>query len=257
MEGRFPAGEANLCTSSLYYDALISADYLCRELGIRNDYRRRAVTLRRNIESYFGADMGGYETYRYYDGNKVLRAWIAIPLTMGIDERKQGTTDALLSKRLWSENGVLTAEGDATYWDRATLYAFRGIMAAGLTDRVLDYLSNYSRKRLLGEHVPYPIEAFPEGSGRHLSAESGLYCRIFTEGLFGIRPTGLSSFAMTVQLPETWNEMSLRRVHAFGNDFDICVRREENGLRVTVGNATRKYCDKTVKEGSRIDVKLK
>lgn len=257
LEGRFPAGEANLCTSSLYYDALISADYLCRELGIRNDYRRRAVTLRRNIESYFGADMGGYETYRYYDGNKVLRAWIAIPLTMGIDERKQGTTDALLSKRLWSENGVLTAEGDATYWDRATLYAFRGIMAAGLTDRVLDYLSNYSRKRLLGEHVPYPIEAFPEGSGRHLSAESGLYCRIFTEGLFGIRPTGLSSFAMTVQLPETWNEMSLRRVHAFGNDFDICVRREENGLRVTVGNATRKYCDKTVKEGSRIDVKLK
>lgn len=30
LEGRFPAGEANLCTSSLYYDALRSAAYLAR-----------------------------------------------------------------------------------------------------------------------------------------------------------------------------------------------------------------------------------
>ena len=37
-----------------------------------------------------------------------------------------------------------------------------------------------------GEHVPYPVEAWPEGNQRHLSAESALYCRIFTEGLFGL-----------------------------------------------------------------------
>jgi len=34
LEGRFPAGKANLCTSSLYYDALNSAAMLGRELGV-------------------------------------------------------------------------------------------------------------------------------------------------------------------------------------------------------------------------------
>ncbi|MDO4950630.1 MAG: hypothetical protein Q4E49_01045, partial [Bacteroidales bacterium] len=37
LEGRFPAGDANLCTSSLYYDALLSASYLVKELGIRHE----------------------------------------------------------------------------------------------------------------------------------------------------------------------------------------------------------------------------
>ena len=35
LEGRFPTGEANLCTSTLYYDALLSAVPLGRELGVR------------------------------------------------------------------------------------------------------------------------------------------------------------------------------------------------------------------------------
>ena len=34
LENRFPAGDANLCTSSLYYDALRSAALLGRYLGI-------------------------------------------------------------------------------------------------------------------------------------------------------------------------------------------------------------------------------
>ena len=33
LENRFPSGDANLCTSTLYYDALISAAYLADELG--------------------------------------------------------------------------------------------------------------------------------------------------------------------------------------------------------------------------------
>lgn len=33
LEGRFPAGKANICTSSLLYDALNSAAYLGRDLG--------------------------------------------------------------------------------------------------------------------------------------------------------------------------------------------------------------------------------
>lgn len=62
--------------------------------------------------------------------------------------------------------------------------------------KATDYLRFYSSQRLLGEHVPYAIEAWPEGNQRHLSAESGLYCRIITEGMFGIRPTGLNSFVL-------------------------------------------------------------
>lgn len=259
LEGRFPAGKANLCTSSLYYDALISASYICRILGEKTDYAVRARKLRADIESYFGADMGGYRTYRYYDGNEVLRAWIAIPLTMGIDERAVETTAALLSDRLWSENGIVTAEGDKTYWDRATLYAFRGIMATGGVDKVLDYLNDYSVKRLLGEHVPYPVEAYPEGGGRHLSAESGLYLRIFTEGLFAIRPIGLDSFSMIAQIPDGWNRMSLNRIKAFGRDFGIEVSRAGEKLRVEVyGSDTgTRYYRGSVVPGSRIDIKLK
>ena len=76
-------------------------------------------------------------------------------------------------------------------------------------------MSYYSGVRLLGDHVPYAIEAWPEGSQRHLSAESGLYCRILTEGVFGIRPTGFRSFTLTPRLPAAWDRMSLRRVRAF------------------------------------------
>ena len=47
LEGRFPAGKANLCTSSLYYDALLSAAYLAEELGkgsaVSKEYRKQAA----------------------------------------------------------------------------------------------------------------------------------------------------------------------------------------------------------------------
>ena len=242
LEGRFPSGDANLCTSCLYYDALNSAVYLGRELGLPSGrielYARQARKLRKDIGRYFGADVEGFRTYRYYDGNDVLRAWICIPLTVGIYDRAEGTADALFSPRLWTENGLLTEAGDKTYWDRSTLYALRGVFACGETDRALEYLRDYSRKRLLGDHVPYPIEAWPEGNQRHLSAESGLYCRIFTEGLFGIRPTGFRSFELTPRLPAGWDRMALRHVRAFGSDFDVVVERDveagQEQLRATV-----------------------
>ena len=115
LENRFPSGEANLCTSSLYYDALISAAYLSQEIGKGNAgmYRKQASVLRKNIENYFGANVEGFDTYAYYKGNDVLRSWICIPLTVGIDERADATIAALFSPRLWTENGLLTqARGD-------------------------------------------------------------------------------------------------------------------------------------------------
>lgn len=258
LEGRFPSGDANLCTSSLYYDALISASFLAPEIGMGNGqkYRRQAETLRKNINKYFDGNIEGFDTYAYYKGNDKLRAWICIPLSVGIDEKAAPTLDALFSPKLWTENGLLTESTDNTFWDRSTLYALRGAYTVGATDRATEYLKRYSAKRLLGDHVPYAIEAWPEGGQRHLSAESGLYGRIITEGLFGIRPTGLKSFSLTPRLPKGWDYMNLRRIKAFGSDFDIEVKRlADNKLSVKVINGEKSY-HFTPEYGKSINVKF-
>jgi hypothetical protein len=257
LEGRFPAGNANLCTSSLYYDALISASYLGnilnkdkRQIGV---YQKQAIQLKSAIEKFFGKKIAGYDTYRYYEENDVLRAWICIPLTMGIYDRKAGTIAALFSSELWTEDGLASLSGDKTFWDRSTLYALRGVLASGETDKALNFLHYYSNRRLLGDHVPYPVEAYPEGSQRHLSAESGLYCRIFTEGLFGVRPTGLSSFNFTPRLPSSWSNMKLRHIRAFNHDFDIVVEKINNQLKVSISEREMSIFTKIINNGESID----
>ncbi len=261
LEGRFPTGEANLCTSTLYYDALLSAVPLGRELGVMPAvtarYAAEAGALAKAIDAHFGGEVGGYDTYRYYDGNTLLRSWICMPLIVGLRERCEGTVRALLSPELLTDDGLLTEQGGATFWDRSTLYALRGIYNAGYADRATEMLHHYSQCRLLGDHVPYPIEAWPEGSQRHLSAESGLYCRIVTEGLFGIRPAGLRSFDLTPGMPSAWERMSLRRIRAFDADFDISVGREVGGkLRITVMQAGKKPKIYRAAPGATIRVKL-
>lgn len=262
LEGRFPAGDANLCTSSLYYDALISAGYLAKELGkpssIAKQYEKEAKLLKANINKYFSGNIEGFDTYAYYNGNDVLRSWICIPLTVDIFDRKEGTINALFSPRLWTENGLLTQAGTETFWDRSTLYALRGVYAAGARQKATEYLKSYSATRLLGEHVPYPIEAWPEGSQQHLSAESGLYCRIITEGLFGIRPTGFNSFNLTAQLPDKWDYMELKNIKAFRSaPFDIKIDREKGNkinIRIVSGEKTIKKYVSIV--GATINIKL-
>lgn len=253
LEGRFPAGTANLCTSSLYYDALNSALYLGKEIGEDSrqmkSFRQQAGQLKKSIEKYFGARVEGFDTYRYYKENTALRAWICIPLTMGIYERKAGTIEALFSPRLWTQDGLASLAGDKTFWDRSTLYALRGVLAVGETDKAIPFLHHYSNRRLLGDHVPYPVEAYPEGGQRHLSAESGLYCRIFTEGLFGIRPTGLKSFSFTPRLPSSWPQMKLKNIRAFQKNFSIEVARVSNKIKVTVKEGEKILLTKLTAEG--------
>lgn len=260
LEGRFPSGSANLCTSTLYYDALISASYLGTSLGKDKKqlatYKKQATTLKTNIEKNFGARVMGFDTYQYYEGNDKLRAWICIPLTVGILDRKQGTIDALFSPELWTEDGLASQSGDKTFWDRSTLYALRGVFASGDIERGLKYLQYYSNRRLLGDHVPYPVEAYPEGGQRQLSAESGLYCRIYTEGLFGIRPVGLKSFTITPQLPEVWNYMRIKNVHGFQETFDIDVQRESGKIRLSVTCKGTVVLNKLVANGSTNTIKL-
>jgi hypothetical protein len=261
LEGRFPAGKANLCTSSLLYDALNSAIYLGRDLGVSPkliaQYKTMAKELKASIEKYFGAEMDGFHTYRYYDGNDKLRSWICIPLTVGIFDRAQGTMDALFSPKLWSDQGLLTQEGSTTFWDRSTLYGLRGVFAAGATEKGLKYLTDYSNRRLLGDHVPYAVEAWPEGNQRHLSAESALYCRVITEGIFGFRPTGLNSFSITPQLPAAWNEMSLKNMIAFGDKkIDISVLRSGSKISVSISVNAKQIKNALIENGTRMEIKL-
>jgi len=260
LEGRFPAGDANLNTSSLYYDALISATLLGKELGVEktqlDSYIEQSIAIEKSIETYFGATIDGFETYRYYKGNDLLRAWICTPLTVGIFDRSNGTVNALFSQKLWTVDGLASEAGSTTFWDRATLYALRGVFAANETKRAMDYLIDYSKRRLLGEHVPYAVEAYPEGNQRHLSAESALYCRVITEGVFGIRPEGLNTFSFSPKLPENWDSMALRNIQAFNQNFDIEVKRENNKLLVLVFNERKLFLTTEVDDNEIVKVEL-
>lgn len=256
LEGRFETGEANLCTICLAYDGLRVSAALARELDKEDRaiyYETMASKLRISIESYFGGEVEGFDTYRYYKGNDVLRAWIAVPLTVGIFDRAEGTVDALLSERLWGENGLSTQAGKETFWDRSTLYALRGIFMAGKSEAAYDALKKYTRKRLLGEHVPYPVEAYPEGGQRHLSAESALYGRIIIEGLLGLVPTGFRSFALTPSLPSALPVIELKHIRSFRNNFDIVVRRNQGTYHITVTQMDGLSQTSIISEGEQAD----
>ena len=234
MEGRIPTGDANLSTSSLYYGALELAVPYYQALGASKqkieELKNRKATLKVAIENYFGAKVEGLDTYKYYKEHRYLRHWICLPLVVGLHNRKTGTTTALFD-RLWTENGVHVEKNPENpaiskiFWDRGTLYALRGTLIAGETEISLEKLQAFSKKRLLGDHVPYVVEAYPEGNMAHLSAESALYCRVFTEGLFGILPTGFDRFQLTPRLPNSWDKMSLKKVKSYGQTFDILINR--------------------------------
>jgi len=136
--------------------------------------------------------------------------------------------------------------------------ALRGTLIAGETEVSLNKLLAFSKKRLIGDHVPYVVEAYPEGNMAHLSAESALYCRVFTEGLFGILPTGFDSFKMTPRLPEKWNQMALKKVNAFEQNFDIQINRVTNKkIKVAVtDDKGKEIFSETIKSGDTVNVKF-
>jgi len=251
LENRFSPGKTNLATSCLTYDALVSATYLAKELGepqaLVDKYMNDARNLKAAINSFFGAKAAGFDSYRYHEGLEKLRSWICIPLVMDIHERAEGTVKALFTPELWTEDGLLTEAGSTTYWDRSTLYALRGVFRAGYPDIALEKLKSYTQRRMLGDHVPYCQEAYPEQNQSHLSAESGLYCRIIIEGLFGIRPTGFSSFKINPQLPKAWNQVSLNSIHAFGREWGCTIKRLPTGeIDVTVTERGGRTVHRTV-----------
>ena len=235
LEGRFPTdNKANLSTSVLTYGGYRLAAVLARKFGeaeYASELEKRADELDGAIERYFGATLHEFETYRYSRGFDSLRAWICLPLCMGIDRRVNGTVEALTSPYLWNENGIYTVEdgpdshGSHTVWDRSTLYAFRGLFFTGEGDRVWENFCEYCYNRLLGERVPYPFEAYPEGGKRHLSGESSLFCRIVTEGLLGIVPCD-GGFSFTPRLPGDLDHLDLSDCYFYGHRVDFRCRRD-------------------------------
>ena len=208
-------------------------------------YLDRAHALEDAIEAYFGAELHDFKTYRYSKGFDTLRAWICLPLCMGIDTRLRGTLDAMLSPYLWTEEGMLSCEKgeenkNDTIWDRSTLYGLKCAFLNGCGDRMTEHLLSYCRKRLVGDCVPYAIEAYPEGGRRQLSGESALFARVVTEGMLGISPEGLQSFSFIPRLPERLEHICLRSVFIGGSCFDFFVEREhwsvtENGAVIAEG----------------------
>lgn len=229
LEGRFPTGTANLCTSTLAYSGYLCAASLersfCKEEKAA-EYEAIAANLRESIETYFGANIHGMDTYKYYEDCDVLRSWICMPLCVGIYERAEETVKALCSEWLMMPDGMLTAEGCPTIWDRSTLYGLRGIFAAGDTEKGAELLLTYSNNRLLGERVPYAVEAYPEGGRRHLSGESALFCKVITEGLLDMTPTGLSTFTIKPNLPASLDHLHMTGIRAHGGVFDVLVEKD-------------------------------
>ena len=237
LENRFESGKANLSTAVISYDAFVSMSYLEKELG--NEEKSRcyadfADKVRIGIENWFEAEVEGFATYRYCAEETHLRSWICLPLTVGFDRRARGTAAALKSERLKKPCGLLTRSGEKTFWDRSLLYAVRGLFYVGLADDALEMLTEYTAARLYGEHVPYPIEAFPEGNGAHLSAESALYVRIFTEGVMGFRPVGFRAFTLKANLPSAWDEFSVRNFIYADVTLHICMKRSGQGIAIDI-----------------------
>ncbi|HWR92280.1 MAG TPA: hypothetical protein VN300_07625 [Desulfobacterales bacterium] len=235
MEGRYPTGEANLSTSALAYGGYRQAARLAQALGkpVAAEFDQRAEALRKGIEAYFGAEVEGFKTYRYYQGNTTLRGWILLPLAMGITERQEATVAALMSDKLWPHRmagaDILAESTRPTEWGRETYYALRVLFKAGHTEDALDITRRVVQAQIFGSKGPYPDE-----DAIDMLCPGSLYPRVFTEGMFGIVPTGLDSFECTPWLPKAWPRMALRDLRAFGRAWDLVVERAGDQQKVSV-----------------------
>lgn len=235
MEDRYPTGDANLSTSSLAYGGYRLAASLARSLGKPQaaEFDQRADALRSAIAKFFQATVEGFETYRYYEGNTTLRGWILLPPAMGIMDRLDGTLDAMTSEKLWPgrQKGadILAESTRDTEWGRETYYALRVMFLGGRTQEAIETTRRVVRAQIFGPRGPYPDE-----DAIDMLCPGSLYPRVFTEGMFGIVPTGLDSFTCTPRLPAGWPRMALRDLRTFGKSWDIIVERVGDQLKTTV-----------------------
>lgn len=223
LEYRLSAG-INLSTSSIAYGAFgYYAALLCK-LGDKAKAEEMLMLrkeIKEAIERYFGNTVSGYETYDYHKDCGVIRAWNCMPVYFKIFDRAQATMDAIDDK-LWKEEGFLmSSENSKETWDRSLLYYLAASFRMGDKERGYEKLKKYTQLRLLGEHVPYPVERWPEYF--HLSVEGGLYCRIVTDGILNIEFT-CEGVEIQPMLPSSLTELSLKKLFLAGKARDICVK---------------------------------
>lgn len=223
LENRISSG-VNLNTSSLAYGGLGNYAILLKRMG-ENAEEALALqkTIEAGIERYFGGEVAGYHTYHYHKGCDVIRAWNCLPVYMGIISRAKDTLKSI-DEKLWVNGSCRSTEGEKILWDRSALYYIMALFRAGETEKAWEKLKEYSETRLLGEHVPYAVEAYPEGGMRHLSAESGLYCRVFTDGLLNIC-FNEKGYTVNGNLPEELKAVTVKKIYLNGKAEVIDVER--------------------------------
>ena len=223
LENRISSG-VNLNTSSLAYGGLGNYAILLKRMG-ENAEEVLALqrTIEAGIESYFGGEVSGYHTYHYHKGCDVIRAWNCLPVYMGITNRAKDTLKSI-DEKLWTDGSCCSTEGEKILWDRSALYYIMALFRAGEVETAWEKLKEYSETRLLGDHVPYAVEAYPEGGMRHLSAESGLFCRVFTDGLLNI---GFDEKGYKVKgsLPEEVKRVAVKNMYLNGEYTDLKMER--------------------------------
>jgi len=261
LEGRLPTGQANLSTSALAYGGLRATARLGRALGkttLAERFDQFAQGLAQSIETFFGAEVEGYKTYRYYAENDRLRGWICLPLVVGLKSRQTGTLAALFSDKLWLEkpetlevNLKAVSTESRTQWARETYYALLAAFKSGRTDLALDKTRIVLTSHMLGHGGPFADE-----DDSDLLSPSVLYARVITEGLFGIEPLSFHSFQLTPRLPESWPMMQLNEVHLLGRQLDLQVSRQGADILVRVLEHGKEVFSHTSRQGSVFEIKL-
>jgi len=228
LEGRLSSG-VNLSTISLAYGGLELVSLLCQRYE-KYSLCQKAIRLKEKIgkafEGYFAAELKGYKTYAYHKGCNDIRVWNCLPIYMGIFDRAE---DTLLSieDTLWDDYSCRTTEGEKITWDRSTLYFLAALFRAGKVEKAFSMLKGYSKKRLLGERVPYPVESYPEGNMRHLSSESALYCRVITDGLLNIILNS-NNFSYSKSIPSVLAGVSMKNIFINGKYRNIEIKRNDS-----------------------------
>ena len=245
LENRFESGNCNLATNSIFYQGLINASALFDELKIQNDYFTKAETLKENINQYFYKD----GKCLYCKEETHLRAHVVYPLIMDIYEHVDDIIKVLLHPSIYTHNGFKIIDNCDTYWDRITLMAIRGLFNADKADLAFDILFKYCEQRMLYHHVPYAIEAYPEGNQAHLSAESALFERIFLEGILGFKPLSFTTFKLHLSIPQKLRTFSIENITYNHINFDILITRlKNNEYEVKIPKLSFKVLTKNFKD---------
>ena len=244
LENRFESGKVNLATNTIFYQALIKAASLFNELGIKNNYQEVANELKEAINNYF------YEDGKciYCKEETHLRSHVVYPLIMGIYDHTDDIVNTIMDKSIYTENGFKTIDNCETYWDRVTLMAIRGLFNANKADLAYDILLSYSENRLLKDHVPYAIEAYPEGNQAHLAAESALYARIYLEGILGFEPISFNEFKLHLSIPNKLPYIKIANIIYNKKKISIEISKEDDKYSISINELNYHYITDNFKD---------